>query len=137
MHDTVFMRRLRALGLRQADFAALFGLTPQAVSSWSRGTQPAPAWVDTLLTLLEEDVPPERVAARVEAVRAARRATTKKPARRGPAGLESNSSDSRFPSQRPGGIGSGAASSQSIRLCWRARHCSAAVRTARHHAQTS
>ena len=56
---------LRALGMRQRDFAARFGLLEGSVSRWIHDTRTVPSWVPPVLELLHKERKPNGAARRV------------------------------------------------------------------------
>lgn len=56
MDRKAFLGRLKRLGLKQRDFAAMFGTNPQVVSKWGasfKGGVGIPYWTSAALDLLE------------------------------------------------------------------------------------
>lgn len=56
MDRKAFLARLKRLGLKQRDFAAIFGTNPQVVSKWGatfKGAVGIPYWVGPALDLME------------------------------------------------------------------------------------
>jgi transcriptional regulator with XRE-family HTH domain len=52
MTNDQFAAALRRLGMKQKEFAAKAGVTPEAVNRWCKGGKPVPVWAAWLVSEL-------------------------------------------------------------------------------------